>query len=132
MPTYEKVLGKLLRTIAHLQACVEELKRQPMAIFSAGPRMSPAKRIKVADELIAALRSLATPQIEAVLGLIVEIADEAVRDAVKLSHRYITGRQLPDKAISVLDTACARVAIGQSAMPLEVEAVGRDIANAEN
>lgn len=62
----------------------------------------------------------------------VEIADEAVRDAVKLSHRYISGRQLPDKAISVLDTACARVAIGQSAMPLEVEAVGRDIANAEN
>lgn len=62
----------------------------------------------------------------------VEIADEAVRDAVKLSHRYISGRQLPDKAISVLDTACARVAIGQNAMPLEVEAMARDIANVEN
>jgi type VI secretion system protein VasG len=62
----------------------------------------------------------------------VEIVDDAVRDAVKLSHRYITGRQLPDKAISVLDTACARVAIGQSGLPPEIEAVARDIANAQN
>src|SRR5205814_721026 len=53
----------------------------------------------------------------------VEIVDDAVRDAVKLSHRYISGRQLPDKAISVLDTACARVAIGQNALPLEIEDV---------
>ncbi|MBX3654080.1 MAG: type VI secretion system ATPase TssH [Ramlibacter sp.] len=62
----------------------------------------------------------------------VEILDEAVRDAVRLSHRYITGRQLPDKAISVLDTACARVAIGQNGLPLEVQDVARDIAAAEN
>jgi type VI secretion system protein VasG len=62
----------------------------------------------------------------------VEIVDEAVRDAVKLSHRYISGRQLPDKAISVLDTACARVAIGQNALPLEIEDAARDISNAEN
>ncbi len=40
----------------------------------------------------------------------VQIADGAVRDAVHLSHRYLRSRQLPDKAISVLDTACARVA----------------------
>jgi type VI secretion system protein VasG len=62
----------------------------------------------------------------------VEILDDAVRDAVKLSHRYISGRQLPDKAISVLDTACARVAIGQNGVPEEVEALGRTIDTAEN
>jgi type VI secretion system protein VasG len=62
----------------------------------------------------------------------VEIIDDAVRDAVKLSHRYITGRQLPDKAISVLDTACARVAIGQNGLPPEIESVTREISNAEN
>jgi type VI secretion system protein VasG len=61
----------------------------------------------------------------------VEIVDDAVRDAVKLSHRYITGRQLPDKAISVLDTACARVAVGQSGAPPELENLEREIANAE-
>jgi type VI secretion system protein VasG len=57
----------------------------------------------------------------------VEILDEAVRDAVKLSHRYISGRQLPDKAISVLDTACARVAVGQSGVPEEIERIERDL-----
>ncbi|KAF1045356.1 type VI secretion system ATPase TssH [Xylophilus sp.] len=62
----------------------------------------------------------------------VEIADDAVREAVKLSHRYISGRQLPDKAISVLDTACARVAIGQNGVPAELEAVARDISAGEN
>ncbi|HVZ43831.1 MAG TPA: type VI secretion system ATPase TssH [Ramlibacter sp.] len=62
----------------------------------------------------------------------VEIVDDAVRDAVRLSHRYISGRQLPDKAISVLDTACARVAIGQNALPLEIEDERREIANLEN
>lgn len=62
----------------------------------------------------------------------VEIVDDAVRDAVKLSHRYISGRQLPDKAISVLDTACARVAIGQNGTPPEIEAVTREISNAES
>ena len=57
----------------------------------------------------------------------VRILDEAVEDAVKLSHRYISGRQLPDKAVSVLDTACARVAIGQGATPPEVEDTQRRI-----
>ena len=61
----------------------------------------------------------------------VEILDEAVQDAVRLSHRYITGRQLPDKAISVLDTACARVAVGLAGEPWQLEAVGRDIAVCE-
>ena len=51
----------------------------------------------------------------------VRILDEAVVDAVRLSHRYISGRHLPDKAVSVLDTACARVAIGQAATPPAIE-----------
>lgn len=51
----------------------------------------------------------------------VRILDEAVISAVKLSHRYITGRQLPDKSVSVLDTACARVAIAQAAIPASLE-----------
>ena len=51
----------------------------------------------------------------------VRILDEAVVECVKLSHRYITGRQLPDKSVSVLDTACAKVAIGQGATPGAVE-----------
>jgi type VI secretion system protein VasG len=58
----------------------------------------------------------------------VRILDEAVIDSVKLSHRYITGRHLPDKCVSVLDTACARVAIGQGATPLAVEDATRKIA----
>lgn len=51
----------------------------------------------------------------------VRILDEAILDCVKLSHRYISGRQLPDKSVSVLDTACAKVAIGQGATPGAVE-----------
>lgn len=47
----------------------------------------------------------------------VKVLDSAVRDAVRWSHRYISARQLPDKAVSVLDTACARVAIAQSHEP---------------
>jgi len=58
----------------------------------------------------------------------IRILDEAVEDAVKLSHRYITGRQLPDKSVSVLDTACARVALGQTATPAAVEDATRRIA----
>lgn len=57
----------------------------------------------------------------------VEILDEAVREAVLLSHRHISGRQLPDKAISVLDTACARVAVGQAGTPAPLEDLAREI-----
>ncbi len=57
----------------------------------------------------------------------VRILDEAIVDCVKLSHRYITGRQLPDKSVSVLDTACAKVAIGQGATPAGVEDATRRI-----
>jgi type VI secretion system protein VasG len=51
----------------------------------------------------------------------VQLLDEALESAVKLSHRYIPSRQLPDKAVSLLDTACARVAISQHAVPAEVD-----------
>src|SRR5262249_56043249 len=57
----------------------------------------------------------------------VRILDEAVADAVKLSHRYLTERQLPDKAVSLLDTACARVGLSQSATPAALEDCVRDL-----
>jgi type VI secretion system protein VasG len=62
----------------------------------------------------------------------VRILDEAVVECVKLSHRYITGRQLPDKAVSVLDTACAKVAIGQAATPAPIEETIRTIENLDS
>src|SRR5215470_2499786 len=55
------------------------------------------------------------------------ILDEAVTATVKLSHRYLAGRQLPDKAVSVLDTACARLALGQTTIPPAVEDATRRI-----
>lgn len=51
------------------------------------------------------------------------LLDEAVQAAVRLSHRYIPARQLPDKAISLLDTACARVAVSQHAIPAPIELI---------
>ena len=51
----------------------------------------------------------------------VQILDEALEASVKLSHRYIPARQLPDKSVSLLDTTCARVAISQHAVPPEVD-----------
>jgi type VI secretion system protein VasG len=55
----------------------------------------------------------------------VRILDEGVAAAVKLSHRFIAGRQLPDKAVSVLDTACARLALGQNSTPAAIEDLQR-------
>jgi type VI secretion system protein VasG len=51
----------------------------------------------------------------------VQILDEALEASVKLSHRYIPARQLPDKSVSLLDTACARVAVSLHATPAEVD-----------
>jgi type VI secretion system protein VasG len=59
----------------------------------------------------------------------VTILDEAVTTAVRLSQRYISGRQLPDKAVSVLDTACARVALALNATPASLEDARRQIEN---
>src|SRR5271170_2512494 len=55
------------------------------------------------------------------------IMDEAVTSTVRLTHRYLAGRQLPDKAVSVLDTACARLALGQNTIPPAVEDAMRTI-----
>ncbi len=55
----------------------------------------------------------------------VRILDEAIVDAVKLSNRYISGRQLPDKAVSLIDTTCARIGISQSSTPPALEDVQR-------
>ena len=57
----------------------------------------------------------------------VQILDEALEAAVKLSHRYIPARQLPDKSVSLLDTACARVAVSLHATPAEVDDCQRRI-----
>jgi type VI secretion system protein VasG len=57
----------------------------------------------------------------------VQILDEALEAAVRLSHRYIPARQLPDKAVSLLDTVCARVAISQHAVPARLEDCRRTI-----
>lgn len=57
----------------------------------------------------------------------IEILNEAVEDSVRLSSRYISGRQLPDKSVSLLDTACARVAIGHTTVPPAIEDCQRSI-----
>jgi len=67
---------------------------------------------------VAMIRSV-TPMMEAHHK--VTVLDEAVEAAVKLSQRYIPARQLPDKAVSLLDTAAARVAVSQHATPARVE-----------
>jgi type VI secretion system protein VasG len=59
----------------------------------------------------------------------VRVLDEAVSASVSLSHRYIPARQLPDKAVSLIDTACARVAIGQHSVPATLEDSRRRIQN---
>jgi len=76
------------------------------------------------DTACAMLRAMA-PLMERHFG--VRIFDEAIREAVRLSHRYISGRQLPDKAVSVLDTACAKVALGQKATPAALEEATRAV-----
>ncbi|MGE5304809.1 MAG: type VI secretion system ATPase TssH [Alphaproteobacteria bacterium] len=61
----------------------------------------------------------------------VRILDEATDAAVRFSHRYISGRQLPDKAVSVLDTASARVALGQMTTPPAIEDCQRRMSQIE-
>ena len=61
----------------------------------------------------------------------VQILDEALEAAVKLSHRYIPARQLPDKSVSLIDTACARVAVSLHATPAEVDDCRRRIESLE-
>ena len=61
----------------------------------------------------------------------VEVLDEALEASVRLSHRYIPARQLPDKSVSLLDTACARVAISQHAVPAQIDDCRRQIESLE-
>jgi type VI secretion system protein VasG len=77
------------------------------------------------EEIACAMLRAMTPLMERHFGI--RIRDEAVTEAVRLSHRYITGRQLPDKAIGVLDTACARVALAQSGTPALIEFAARQM-----
>ena len=70
------------------------------------------------DKAVLMIRSIA-PMMEAHHNVVV--LDEAVEAAVKLSQRYVPARQLPDKAVSLLDTAAARVAVSQHATPAQVE-----------
>jgi type VI secretion system protein VasG len=71
------------------------------------------------EPLAAAMLRGMAPLMEKHFG--VRILDDAITEAVRLSHRYISGRQLPDKAISVLDTACAKVALAHSATPAAID-----------
>src|SRR5580698_9756662 len=61
----------------------------------------------------------------------VRILDEGVASAVRFSHRYIAGRQLPDKAVSVMDTACARLALSQNSTPGQIEDTTRHLDDLE-
>jgi type VI secretion system protein VasG len=70
------------------------------------------------DKAIAMIRSVA-PMMEQHHNVVV--LDEAIEASVKLSQRYVPARQLPDKAVSLLDTASARVAVSQHATPAPVE-----------
>jgi type VI secretion system protein VasG len=77
------------------------------------------------EDIASAMLRAMTPLMERHFGI--RIRDEAVTEAVRLSHRYINGRQLPDKAVSVLDTACARVALAQSGTPALIELATKEI-----
>jgi len=78
------------------------------------------------EDIASAMLRAMTPLMERHFGI--RIRDEAVTEAVRLSHRYISGRQLPDKAVSVLDTACARVALAQSGTPALIEFAASEMA----
>jgi type VI secretion system protein VasG len=77
------------------------------------------------EELAAAMLRGMVPLMEKHFGI--RVLDEAITEAARLSARYISGRQLPDKAVGVLDTACAKVALGQSAEPAVIEDLRREI-----
>ncbi|MGY0632843.1 type VI secretion system ATPase TssH [Luteimonas sp. A478] len=81
------------------------------------------------EPLAAAMLRGIVPLMEKHFGI--RVLDEAITEAVRLSHRYISGRQLPDKAVGVLDTACAKVALGQSATPAIIEDTTRHLERLE-
>ncbi|MEQ9508477.1 MAG: type VI secretion system ATPase TssH [Alloalcanivorax xenomutans] len=106
-----------LRTIA--ATTWSEYKRYFEKDAALARRFQVVKVDEPSEALAAAMLRAMVPLMEQHFG--VRILDEAVTEAVRLSHRYISGRQLPDKAVSVLDTACAKVALGQGATPAAIE-----------
>ncbi|HUT79215.1 MAG TPA: type VI secretion system ATPase TssH, partial [Polyangia bacterium] len=82
-------------------------------------RFQPVKVDEPTEELAVRMMRGLTATLEAHHK--VKILDDAVVESVRLSHRYIPARQLPDKSVSVLDTACAKVAVGAAATPAPVE-----------
>jgi len=80
------------------------------------------------EEIACAMLRGMAPLMEKHFG--VRVYDEAITEAVRLSHRYISGRQLPDKAVSVLDTACAKVALGQNSAPARIEDMAKRLERA--
>jgi type VI secretion system protein VasG len=80
------------------------------------------------EKAIAMMRGIASPLEK---HHRVQILDEAIEAAVRLSHRYIPARQLPDKSVSLLDTAAARVAVSQHAVPAALEDCRRRISGLE-
>jgi len=88
-------------------------------------RFQPVKVDEPSEALAVRMMRGLTEKLEEHHG--VRILDAAVVDSVRLSHRYIAARQLPDKSVSVLDTSCARVAIGAAATPPAIEDLRRQI-----
>jgi type VI secretion system protein VasG len=116
-----------LRTIA--ATTFAEYKRY----FEKDPALTRRFQVVQVDEpdeekAIAMMRGIASPLEQ---HHRVQILDEAIEAAVRLSHRYIPARQLPDKSVGLLDTAAARVAISQHAVPPAVEDCRRRISALE-
>jgi type VI secretion system protein VasG len=88
-------------------------------------RFQPVKVDEPSEELAIRMMRGLCEKLETHHG--VRILDDGVIESVRLSHRYIPARQLPDKSVSVLDTACARVAIGARAVPASIEDLRRRI-----
>ena len=92
-------------------------------------RFQPVKVDEPGEEVAIRMMRGVAPKFEAHHG--VRILDEAIAESVRLSARYVPARQLPDKSVSILDTACARVAIGAAGVPAPVEDLRRRIDAAE-
>ena len=117
-----------LRTIA--ATTWSEYKRYFEKDAALARRFQVVKVDEPSEALAAAMLRAMVPLMEQHFG--VRILDEAVTEAVRLSHRYISGRQLPDKAVSVLDTACAKVALGQGATPAAIEDADKHLQRLEH
>src|SRR5690606_24784108 len=112
-----------LRTIA--ATTWSEYKKYFEKVAALARRFQVVKVEEPSEPLCAAMLRGMVPLMEKHFGI--RVMDVAVTAAVRLSHRYISARQLPDKAVSVLDTAWAKVALGQSATPAIIEDTRRHL-----